>query len=237
MNNTSFQSVGFEEVEPDEKNNWINITHNDFDELVPMFDRDATDKNAKTLRGTIFSRFSMGLQPKCDEWIYDKRANDLKDKMLFFTAAFNAAVEKHNFPNEEIKWHRELVKLANKSTRLEFEPKRIIRSIYRPFSIEEFYNDRRIISMNFLQQDIFTEQNKSIAVSGIGSNKPFACLANALATALVAAGVFAPAIAFLYGISRPAPDAFQISMVTVACIGGGALLHLYGRRMLGRLRE
>jgi hypothetical protein len=68
-----------------------------------MFDRAATDKNAKTLRGTIFSRFSMGLQPKCDEWIYDKCANDLKDKMLFFTAAFNAAVEKHNFPNEEIK--------------------------------------------------------------------------------------------------------------------------------------
>ena len=73
-----------------------------------MFDRAATDKNAKTLRGTIFSRFSMGLQPKCDEWIYDKCANDLKDKMLFFTAAFNAAVEKHNFPNGEIKWHREL---------------------------------------------------------------------------------------------------------------------------------
>ncbi len=64
-----------------------------------------------------------------------------------------------------------------------------------------------------------------------------ASLFNALAASLVAAGVFAPAIAFLYGISRPAPDVFQVSIVSCACFGGGALLHLYGRRMLGRLDE
>ena len=64
-----------------------------------------------------------------------------------------------------------------------------------------------------------------------------ASLFNALAVSLVAAGVFAPAIAFLYGISRPAPDAFQVLIVTCACIGVGALLHLYGRRMLGSLSE
>jgi len=64
-----------------------------------------------------------------------------------------------------------------------------------------------------------------------------ASLFNALAASLVAAGVFAPAIAFLYGISRPPPGGIQVSLVSLACIGGGALLHLLGRRMLGRLRE
>jgi hypothetical protein len=64
-----------------------------------------------------------------------------------------------------------------------------------------------------------------------------ASLFNALAASLVAAGVFAPAIAFLYGISRPAPNAFQIVIVTCACFSVGALLHFYGRRMLGRLEE
>lgn len=62
-------------------------------------------------------------------------------------------------------------------------------------------------------------------------------LFNTLAASLVAAGVFAPAIAFFYGISRPEPGVIQISLVTLACIGGGAFLHLFGRRMLGRLRE
>jgi hypothetical protein len=60
-------------------------------------------------------------------------------------------------------------------------------------------------------------------------------LFNTLAASLVAAGVFAPAIAFFYGISRPVPNALQVWVVTVACIAGGALLHLWGRRMLGRL--
>jgi hypothetical protein len=58
-----------------------------------------------------------------------------------------------------------------------------------------------------------------------------------LAIALVAAGVFAPAIAFLYGISQPVPGGIQISAVTIACIGGGVFLHLFGRHTLGRLRE
>lgn len=62
-------------------------------------------------------------------------------------------------------------------------------------------------------------------------------LFNALAVSLVAAGVFAPAIAFLYGISQPAPDAYQILIVTGACFGVGTLLHLYGRRVLGSLSE
>ena len=62
-------------------------------------------------------------------------------------------------------------------------------------------------------------------------------LFNALAASLVAAGVFVPAIAFLYGISRPAAGGVQVSLVTLTCIGGGALLHLLGRRTLGRLRE
>jgi hypothetical protein len=62
-------------------------------------------------------------------------------------------------------------------------------------------------------------------------------ICNTLATSLVAAGGFAPAIAFLYGISRPEPGAIQISLVTFACFGGAAFLHFLGRRMLGRLRE
>jgi hypothetical protein len=62
-------------------------------------------------------------------------------------------------------------------------------------------------------------------------------LFNALAASLVAAGVFAPAIASFYGISRPESGTIQTSLVTLACIGGGAFLHFLGRRMLGRLHE
>ena len=60
---------------------------------------------------------------------------------------------------------------------------------------------------------------------------------NALGASLVAAGVFAPAIAFLYGISQPALDGVHGSLVAFACVAGGVLLHFMGRWMLRRLSE
>jgi hypothetical protein len=60
---------------------------------------------------------------------------------------------------------------------------------------------------------------------------------NALATALVAAGVFAPAAALLYGLSQLSLNRLQLAVVAAGCFLGGAFLHWLGRLVLGRLRE
>jgi len=60
---------------------------------------------------------------------------------------------------------------------------------------------------------------------------------NALATALVAAGVFAPAAALLYGLSQFVIERWIVTTVAIGCIGLGAGLHLLGRAILRRLRE
>lgn len=60
---------------------------------------------------------------------------------------------------------------------------------------------------------------------------------NTLATALVAAGVFAPAAALLYGISQIVIERWIMTTVAVSCIGLGTGLHLLGRAILRRLRE
>lgn len=60
---------------------------------------------------------------------------------------------------------------------------------------------------------------------------------NALATALVAAGVFAPAAALVYGLSQLAISAISIFGILIVCLSCGLLLHGLGRLILGRLRE
>jgi hypothetical protein len=60
---------------------------------------------------------------------------------------------------------------------------------------------------------------------------------NALATALIAAGAFAPAAAALYGISMPATGGGYLLVLMVGCFAIGASLHVFGRVLLGRLRE
>lgn len=60
---------------------------------------------------------------------------------------------------------------------------------------------------------------------------------NTLATALVAAGFFAPAAALIYGLSQLAIGPTFMLAVAAGCLGLGAALHFLGRAVLGRLIE
>jgi hypothetical protein len=60
---------------------------------------------------------------------------------------------------------------------------------------------------------------------------------NTLATALVAAGSFAPAAAVLYGVSALPFSGGAMIVLVVSCFVLGGCLHLIGLALLGRLRE
>jgi hypothetical protein len=60
---------------------------------------------------------------------------------------------------------------------------------------------------------------------------------NTLATALIAAGAFAPVAASLYGLSAIAVDGVFVAILATSCSGIGVGLHLLGVLLLGRLRE
>ena len=57
---------------------------------------------------------------------------------------------------------------------------------------------------------------------------------NGLATALIAAGAFAPTAALLYGLSTPSMNAGIWIFVAPICVVLGAALHFSGRALLGR---
>lgn len=60
---------------------------------------------------------------------------------------------------------------------------------------------------------------------------------NTLATALIAAGAFAPAAAWLSGLSALPIEKVSLSALAFACVAGGIGLHLIALVMLRRLRE
>ena len=60
---------------------------------------------------------------------------------------------------------------------------------------------------------------------------------NTLATAIVAAGVFAPMAALLYRFTPTAIDNRYIFFVAFGCFALGGALHLFGLAFLRRLRE
>ena len=60
---------------------------------------------------------------------------------------------------------------------------------------------------------------------------------NAIATALIAAGAFAPAAAWLSGLSVLPIEKVSLSALAFACVAGGVGLHLFALVILRRLRE
>jgi hypothetical protein len=60
---------------------------------------------------------------------------------------------------------------------------------------------------------------------------------NAIATALVAAGVFAPVASQIYGFGSNRPDQTLVLISSAVCVAVSLVLHLSGRQLLGGLEE
>lgn len=60
---------------------------------------------------------------------------------------------------------------------------------------------------------------------------------NTLAAAIVAAGVFAPLAAILYGLSNSRAELLYVSALMLVCASAGLFLHWIGRSILAGLEE
>jgi hypothetical protein len=60
---------------------------------------------------------------------------------------------------------------------------------------------------------------------------------NAIATALVAAGVFAPVASQIYGFGSNRADQTLVLISSAVCVAMSLILHLSGRQVLGGLEE
>lgn len=81
LSSIKFAELKFEHIQPDTKNNWLNITHNDWDEFIPVI-----DKNNKKV---IFDFSSLGVSTNRDEWVYDLDSKNLGNKIKFFIDQYN----------------------------------------------------------------------------------------------------------------------------------------------------
>ncbi|MGI0481977.1 type ISP restriction/modification enzyme [Geminocystis sp. CENA526] len=84
---TNFEKMDFESINPDDKNNWINLTDNDFNDLIPLVSKQKNNE-------TIFSIYSNGVATNRDEWVYDFDFDNLVKKSQFFIDEYNYEVNR-----------------------------------------------------------------------------------------------------------------------------------------------
>jgi len=81
-----FSKIPFERIRPDKNSNWLNISDNDFNSLLPLAPKNNTN--------SIFNLFTHGVSTNRDEWVYDFNEKNLIDKINFFLNEYNSEVDR-----------------------------------------------------------------------------------------------------------------------------------------------
>jgi predicted helicase len=140
VSNARLPALEMDTLKPDEKQNWLHLTNNDFDKFIPIALKETKGDYASQ---SIFQLYSLGIVTNRDEWLYDESPEALLKKAGFFVERFNKERSRwikakrprplSDFVSRDIKWTSELEAHLVKGTKVELKRDAVIRSFYRPF--------------------------------------------------------------------------------------------------------
>ncbi len=189
LRSTKFSTIQFETIRPDKNHNWLNLTENDWDELMPLASKTAKyGKNEKEQK-MIFKLFSLGVVTNRDDWVYSESKEKLGQKVRFLINVYNREVGHHfgkvlhdeiaDQVDYSIKWTRAVKKDLAQGTRYRFDPNQVVDAFYRPFAKRKLYFNRNLNEMQYQMPSIFPDGKSSNLIIAVNvSNRPFNVLAS-----------------------------------------------------------
>lgn len=187
----SIEGVKWETIEPNEKNDWINIRDGVFDALIPCSSEGRRNPKSKS----FFSNVAIGVGTNRDAWVYNYYTQKLTSNIINTIAFYNSQREYfHTIKQTEIEepienvvkaddaqitWTRLLRRYATNNINIVFDNNDICEVSYRPFVKQHiYYGDGLIESPGQweLLNPYNNKTNRFICVSGIGVTKDFTCI-------------------------------------------------------------
>ena len=184
-------NIEWKELLPDVKHNWLTVgIDNSFDSLMPM-----GTKEAKIIKesgsATIFKMYSLGVATNRDQYVYSFNLKELEQRAVLFNNIYNTSVDSLKRGNElsslidvtdqRIKWTRQTKRSLENLQSHDYSKEHLRLCLYRPFTkmylyYDDFWNEEQYkINRIFPFNDV---NNQVICLNGIGSSKPFHCLAS-----------------------------------------------------------
>ena len=188
LNKVLLGDIEFEQITPGKWNEWLNQSDSDFEELIPLANRET--KLAKTVADeqAVFGLYSIGVVTDRDGWMYDFSSEELGKKVRAFISAYEknrvtyGGKEVDNSLLETtIKWTRDLKRQLRLDTPNVFDRSNVRRALYRPFVNKSLYFNQQLNEMQYQMPQIFPfgkhGENKVICIRAAGSNRSFHVLA------------------------------------------------------------
>ncbi|MDM8557209.1 type ISP restriction/modification enzyme [Candidatus Parabeggiatoa sp. HSG14] len=187
LRENKLKDLNFERVVPDKNHNWLNIADNDFDDLLPLANKETKLAKSQKEERAVFKLFSNGVVTARDEWVYDYSIENLENKVKYLIEIYNQDVEKHSVATTEsnvsnvvdyaIKWTRAVKNDLLKGKVYRFDNSLIVKSFYRPFVKKELYFSKELNEMQYQIPSIFPlyrkQENKVVTTMGDSTGKPF----------------------------------------------------------------
>ncbi|UZF34535.1 type ISP restriction/modification enzyme [Ralstonia pseudosolanacearum] len=168
-----------EEVRPDAKGNWLNLTYNDFDDLMPVIDKAAKHSTRATREKAVFKLYGNGINTARDDWVTDFDRSELRRKVEFFLAEYSRYDMQSQDLGTVIKWSRNLKVKLKRMQAEAFDAARVRQYAYRPFLPQYAYLSQLMIDELGQWPAFDGPGNRSI---NFPSGKEFTCLASDLPT-------------------------------------------------------
>lgn len=164
----------------------MNQRDSSFDQFIVL-----GDKKGKT-KDRIFTNFSHGTMTSRDAWCFNSSKDVIRENILRLVDTYNEerislsdVADRSKVRNlvdrspEKISWSRALLNDIERSKDLEFHPDNVVNALYRPFSKQWVYFDKRLNEMPSLSDRMFPSddvENLVICTTGAGENQTFSAI-------------------------------------------------------------
>jgi predicted helicase len=164
----------FDLIKPDAGGNWINLTSNDFETLMPLASKETKAAKTAGKERAVFKLFSNGINTARDGWVTDESASCLAEKASFFIEHYDKHVQSAKSHDTTIKWSRNLKGKLARGDREPFKKSRIVPYAYRPYFGNFLYLSDLMIDEQGQLPAMSRGENRLIAMPAAGD---FRCLA------------------------------------------------------------
>ncbi len=175
-------------VKPNEYGDWLNQRSNSFGKFFPLSEK---GKHGDV----VFLDYSNGVVTNRDHWVYgfskSKLEKQVRSLIGFFNdqvVSFSHALSKNSeakvgdvlcTDSSKISWSRDLKRSLKRLHRLEYSDKSIVTGLYRPFSKQYLYFNRKLNECVYQIPRYVPDgdkYNRLIGVPGVGASKEFSTI-------------------------------------------------------------
>ena len=165
--------VAFDSIAPDAKGNWINQSDSDFEQLLPLANRETKLAKLVADERAVFRLYSLGVITARDEWVYDYNAEQVGSKVRSFINEYEEKRALHGGSTVDdgelgtaIKWTRDLKRQLRLDSPNVYDRDGIRQTLFRPFVEKHLYFRQSLNEMQYQLPDIFptgaSQENEAI---------------------------------------------------------------------------